>query len=207
MAEGLSTRWTAPEILSERTTPSRLGDVYSFGMVMIEVCCDRATARLSQVNHRFIFFPCKAFTGTHPFDDHSSLMAVAAVMDGRRPARPTNPTLTDDLWELLQRCWSQDPYKRPRMLGVLLALNSSIPSPRLPCMSLATTDFITPITDIRQRLEDLDSSNEEYRPFLYALLHHQDLEQYVSNIQGSNLRTFVDLLDKVGRADVKPCLH
>ena len=207
MAEGQSTRWTAPEILSERKTPSRLGDVFAFGMVMIEVCCDWATVRLSQINHRFTFFPRKAFTGTVPFDDHSSLMVVAAIMDGRRPPRPTNTTLTDDLWELVQRCWSDDPDKRPRMLQVLLALNSTIPSPRLPCMSPATGYVPIPISDIQQRLEDLDSSNEEYRPYLYALLHHQDLDQYVSNIQGPNLRRFVELLDKVGRADVKPCLH
>ena len=34
-----SVRWIAPEILDGRETHSKEGDVFSFGMVMIEVRC------------------------------------------------------------------------------------------------------------------------------------------------------------------------
>ena len=44
-AEGQSTRWTAPEILKEIGTPSTEADVFSFGMVMIEVCQPNKRAR------------------------------------------------------------------------------------------------------------------------------------------------------------------
>ena len=36
---GDSTRWIAPEILDNRGTFSKEADVFSFAMVMIEVCC------------------------------------------------------------------------------------------------------------------------------------------------------------------------
>ena len=36
-----SARWTAPEILNEEGTCSKKADVFSFAMVMIEVCFDR----------------------------------------------------------------------------------------------------------------------------------------------------------------------
>ena len=36
---GHSTRWIAPEILANRGTFSKEADVFSFAMVIIEVCC------------------------------------------------------------------------------------------------------------------------------------------------------------------------
>ena len=36
--ERRSERWTAPEVLAETGTPSMEADVFSFGMVMVEVC-------------------------------------------------------------------------------------------------------------------------------------------------------------------------
>ena len=38
VAEGQSARWTAPEVLAETGAPSTEADVFSFGMVMVEVC-------------------------------------------------------------------------------------------------------------------------------------------------------------------------
>ena len=38
MADGHSVQWTAPEVLTKRGTPSREADVFSFAMVMVEVC-------------------------------------------------------------------------------------------------------------------------------------------------------------------------
>ena len=51
MPERWSTRWTAPEILGESGTPSTKADVFSFGMVMVEVCSNKPTIiRPPQVN-------------------------------------------------------------------------------------------------------------------------------------------------------------
>jgi len=35
---GGTARWTAPEILQGRGTPSKQADVFSYAMVMVEVC-------------------------------------------------------------------------------------------------------------------------------------------------------------------------
>ena len=40
---GDTARWTAPEILSEEGTYSKEADIFSFAMVMIEVCCELVT--------------------------------------------------------------------------------------------------------------------------------------------------------------------
>jgi hypothetical protein len=33
-------------------------------------------------------------------------------MRGARPFRPECPALTDDLWEVVEACWKQDPLRR-----------------------------------------------------------------------------------------------
>ena len=48
---GYSLRWAAPEILEappsgEARRPTKMSDVYAFGMVVIEVGCDRYSCRL-----------------------------------------------------------------------------------------------------------------------------------------------------------------
>ena len=66
--------------------------------------------------------PPQAFTGAVPFNDSVPAAAMLAVMSGKRPPRPTHPNFTDELWELTQRCWDQDPRSRPEvseLLGVL----------------------------------------------------------------------------------------
>ncbi|KAF9643873.1 kinase-like protein [Thelephora ganbajun] len=88
-------RWAAPEVLSERTS-SKAADVFSFAMLMIEILTDAI-----------------------PFSDRSSLMAVLAITQGRRPSRPKHPAITGGLWTLIQRCWNQDPKLRPEAVEVL----------------------------------------------------------------------------------------
>ena len=69
--------------------------------------------------------PPQAFTGMVPFSDSSSLGAVMAIVNGRRPPQPTHPALTGELWTLMQRCWDQDPHSRPEVSEVLMALRGS----------------------------------------------------------------------------------
>ena len=44
-------------------------------------------------------------------------------MRGDRPERPVHPELTDGLWDLMQRCWSQELRSRPNMPEVLDVLH------------------------------------------------------------------------------------
>ena len=48
--------------------------------------------------------------------------AQTAIKDGARPPRPSHPDLTDDLWELTERCWDADPRRRPEISAVLKTL-------------------------------------------------------------------------------------
>jgi len=49
-------------------------------------------------------------------------MAMLAIVQGKRPPRPTHPTFTEDLWTLIQRCWDGDPHSRPQASEVALQL-------------------------------------------------------------------------------------
>ena len=201
--ERLSVRWTAPEVLSETGKPSLEADVFSFGMVMVEVCYNSTAVCPPQVNYLSTSLWYKAFTGAAPFSDRPSQAVMVAIISGNRPTRPTHSTFTGTLWELMNQCWDQDKHGRPRMLEVLLALNPLIYERTHPNWSPSiTADVPTLVPDIRRRLEELDPSNEEYRPLLYALLSHRDLEPHINSLLGDDLRGFVELLDKVGKADI-----
>jgi len=109
---GGTTRTMAPELFEYTTTLnvntvsrfpfSRASDVYAFGITMYEVI-SRASA----------------FQGIH---DHA---IIKQVLDGKRPLRPDSLAsypICDDVWELIQRCWAQDPNGRCKMSDVLSAL-------------------------------------------------------------------------------------
>ena len=48
-------------------------------------------------------------------------------MEGKRPPRPVHPTLTEDLWMLIQRCWDPEPDSRPETSEVLNILIKLVP--------------------------------------------------------------------------------
>ena len=183
---------------------------------------------LALIDRLFTLPRYKAFTGKIPFNSHTSLMAVVAIMNGERPPRPTHLALTDELWELIQRCWNEDRDERPRMLEVLQTLNPPPPSrtpsrvfsrPQEPNHSDAEFQLVlrevepprgltTPyeensVPNIWRRIGRLDLSNEEYRPLLHTFLSHQDLKSHIQGLQGPGLQGFVELLDNVGRVDTK----
>ena len=158
-----------------------------------------------KLTHVSTSFWHKAFTGTVPFSYYTSPTAMMAIIDGRRPYRPTHPALTDRLWELMNRCWDQDRHNRPRMLEVLLALNPPIHECTRPNGPLSiTADAQTIVSDIQQRLGIMDPSNEEYRPLVCALLGHRDLKSHVDSLQNGDLQGFIELLDEVGKANTDP---
>ena len=92
-----------------------------------------------------LFTLTQAFTGEVPFHPHLPAEAILAILDGKRPARPTHPSLTDELWELVKRCWNQDPHLRPEMSEVLKILSVSLlswrPDTHLPDLCEVTPPF------------------------------------------------------------------
>ena len=98
-------RWMSPERLNPRRFGFKDGratkesDCYAFGMVILEV-----------------------LTGRPPFPHYSDITVVRKVVDGERPMRPQGPGrvwFTDDLWGMLERCWSPQPKVRPTAEAIL----------------------------------------------------------------------------------------
>ncbi|KII95384.1 hypothetical protein PLICRDRAFT_99108 [Plicaturopsis crispa FD-325 SS-3] len=100
-----SYRWFAPEMLIGEGSFSTASDIYSFAMTMLELLThDRPFSRIKHTTEVVI---------------HTSR--------GRRPQRPNDPSveergLSDDLWEIMKRCWAENPKERPSIQEVLSAL-------------------------------------------------------------------------------------
>ncbi|KAJ7588214.1 kinase-like domain-containing protein [Mycena floridula] len=114
--QGGTVRWQAPEILKGEPNSFK-GDIYAYGCVSYEVCdpnhaCQRIL-RQSQI-----------FAGKVPFFEVHNDMAVALkVLDRRRPIRPETPHVEDDMWNLVQDCWKQDPSERPTAAEIVRRLS------------------------------------------------------------------------------------
>ena len=106
---GGTTRWMSPELLDpdrfgfKNSQPTKESDCYALGMVVLEV-----------------------LTGQVPFPRYyNSLAAARRVVDGECPERPQGAEavwFTDDLWEILEQCWLQQPNVRPTVEAVLKCL-------------------------------------------------------------------------------------
>lgn len=48
------------------------------------------------------------------------------ISSGKRPERPEHPSLTNDLWNLNQRCWDQEPLLRPEISEVVNHLQTCL---------------------------------------------------------------------------------
>ena len=102
-----SARWLAPELIEGSiSSPTKAADIYSFAMAILEL-----------------------LTGKHPY---AHLKREANVIHNivekkMMPPRPESPEkniwLTDDLWTLMEQCWSSDANCRPPMPIVAECMN------------------------------------------------------------------------------------
>ncbi|KAG8682364.1 hypothetical protein FRC08_015008 [Ceratobasidium sp. 394] len=93
---GGSTRWMAPELITDSTGRSFEADVYALGMTFIEILTD-----------------------AYPFPELSDVNIMFAVATkGITPTRPERLTMQsprhEKWWELLQKCWNREPSMRPK---------------------------------------------------------------------------------------------
>ncbi|KAH8091675.1 kinase-like domain-containing protein [Cristinia sonorae] len=126
---GGATRWTAPELIDpeafglESTT-----DVYSFAMTAIEL-----------------------YTGQPPFPEFNDRQVSRKVVAGLRPSRPTlldGISISDNIWTLLQSCWSEKINTRPTSHVVVEAFVPPAPAKELkpPVQRAAEGPGTTPTT-------------------------------------------------------------
>jgi len=48
------------------------------------------------------------------------------MLNGRRPARPDHPELSDRVWKMINRCWKGDPAQRKTMAEVVTVLEAEV---------------------------------------------------------------------------------
>ena len=77
---------------------------------------------------------------------------VATVLLGKRPERPEDPILTNELWVLTQRCLDQDPQRRPEITEVVCDLQEA----------LISRQDRTNVADVA-RVDDTSSGNTKQR--------------------------------------------
>jgi len=100
-----SYRWFAPELCMGEGTLSISSDIYAYAMTMLEL-----------------------ITNQQPYSyiKHTAEVIIKAS-SGARPIRPTKPHiiargLDDNLWDLMNLCWTKDPTARPTIDQVLARL-------------------------------------------------------------------------------------
>ena len=128
-------RWMSPERLSPETfdlrnsRPTKESDCYALGMVIYEVLARRA-----------------------PFATRRDYVLLRMVLEGERPERPREEWFPDSIWEMLARCWKNQPNERPSLDAVLRCLQDTAQQ-WAPPPNTETDDWM--LTD-----EETDSDNQ-----------------------------------------------
>ncbi|KAJ7582457.1 TKL/TKL-ccin protein kinase [Mycena floridula] len=95
-AQSGNTRWLAPELINGTvTSPTKATDVYSFGMACLEL-----------------------LTGKKPWSQKrqdASVIHAIVVLKETPPKPVAIPGLSDELWLLMENCWSWEAPNRPSM--------------------------------------------------------------------------------------------
>ncbi|KAF7325118.1 Kinase-like protein [Mycena kentingensis (nom. inval.)] len=146
-------RWKAPEAFLS-PTPSKPIDIYAFACVCYEL-----------------------YTSHQPFHDIRDIAVYEAANNGRRPTKPTDHSIPGHIWQLMEKCWSQEPAQRPDVQQVLAHLshlpvsppvlghNSQVLSPQspswIPPMVTSILEFIDRAVDPSDYFLDLVESRRE----------------------------------------------
>ena len=125
-----SSRWLAPEIIDPPTgagskplTASKSADVFAFAMLAVEV-----------------------FTGKVPFGDMKNESVVIQIVGGKRPDKPLAAEqlgLTLEMWKFMEKCWNQNPNKRPSIDQVVSAWEGFVNGYVLPSFGFLTSRHFT----------------------------------------------------------------
>ena len=110
--------WMGPELLFpekfglKKSNPTKKSDCYALGMVIYEV-----------------------LSGQAPFSAYREVEVVRMVLGGERPKIPQGDEgklFTDEIWEVLELCWEQQPGDRLSAKGILMGLDGNLPPSRPP---------------------------------------------------------------------------
>ncbi|KAH9039390.1 hypothetical protein EDB84DRAFT_1436992 [Lactarius hengduanensis] len=137
-------RWLAPERITSAsvTSPTFKADVWSFGLLCLEV-----------------------FTDADPYSPYSDLYVPILLSQGKPPEDPGPAAvgLSPKMWELMQSCWEVNPEVRPDMDKIQLAMRNLLPRiARHPTLAPAQNQptLVPPLIDGSSPRETSSSSSE-----------------------------------------------
>lgn len=88
----------------EYTRATSWSDMWSFGMTFIEVLSEK-----------------------HPFAQLCfDIRVLWEIIEHKLPTRPTSRDLSDELWELVERCWDITPERRPSANDMKTQIETSL---------------------------------------------------------------------------------
>ena len=162
-----------PEIQDHRRT--KHSDCYALGMVIYEV-----------------------LSGRIPFYRDRNLVIPGRVVGGGRPERPQGAEgvwFTDEVWEVMERCWMPQPGNRPNIEDVRLCMERVSESWTPPLMAVSSSfgslarGFSDGTTAESTDQSVVPSPSQEAPPQLSGKL---DLEEYADAVNGVGQASPVD---------------
>ena len=129
---GGTLRWTSPEIFEgEQPINTSSSDIYSFACVSYEVFC--VPVGPLPTSHSVDF---QIFSGLIPFHRIHDHAVILQVIRGQRPSLPSicepwgiacrDLGLDDETWAVIDKCWNQEPEKRPAATEVSAFLRTKL---------------------------------------------------------------------------------
>ncbi|XP_055479378.1 atrial natriuretic peptide receptor 1 isoform X1 [Psammomys obesus] len=160
--------WTAPELLRMASPPARgsqAGDVYSFGIILQEIALRSGVFYVEGL-------------------DLSPKEVIERVTRGEQP--PFRPSVglqshLEDLGQLMQRCWAEDPQERPPFQQIRLALrkfNKENSSNILDNLLSRMEQYANNLEElVEERTQAYLEEKRKAEALLYQILPHSVAEQ------------------------------
>ncbi|KAF9793040.1 kinase-like domain-containing protein [Thelephora terrestris] len=85
-------------------------------------------ARATKATDMFAFgmLAWEVFAGKHPFAGNVEAAGIFSLFRNNRPPRPVHPEMTDRVWNMIESCWNQDPFKRMTAADVVDVLEAEL---------------------------------------------------------------------------------
>ncbi|EDM00568.1 natriuretic peptide receptor 1, isoform CRA_a [Rattus norvegicus] len=160
--------WTAPELLRMASPPARgsqAGDVYSFGIILQEIALRSGVFYVEGL-------------------DLSPKEIIERVTRGEQP--PFRPSMDlqshlEELGQLMQRCWAEDPQERPPFQQIRLALrkfNKENSSNILDNLLSRMEQYANNLEElVEERTQAYLEEKRKAEALLYQILPHSVAEQ------------------------------
>lgn len=154
---------------------SRETDVFAFGMLCFQV-----------------------YSGRMPLHELPTALAVIlALTEGKRPLRSevSREDFTDDMWQLVQQCWSSDPKQRPTMASIHQLLCN---------MDTADDKQTREEKGIRTEFKFFRADNRHFTEHIQHQEQHKKLRKCMSLMEKRGLtRALIELVAR-GQSDFTP---